>query len=353
MIDGMAVVDAVVHPWDMSPENQNPEAQAQIEAVYASHRLSFDEANAHYRLQSDEFFLDQSFDTIGRAEFAESPVDFAVLHALPNLGFGLNHITRPEKCAAFRDAHPERVKFYGTVDTPVAASAIDEIKRQIGQYGIDGVKLYPAFFYDGIGQGWRMDGEDWATPFFEYCLSAGISRIAVHKALWLAPAPKEAFDIDDLETPLVRFPDIQFEMVHGGTAFLDQSIELMQRHPNLHMTLETTFSYILSRPRVFAKVLGRMIAAVGSERLLFASGNNLAHPRPLIEAFRDYQFPEEYQEEFAIPPLTAQDRANILGLNGLKLYGFDAERQLPLIAQDMFAKARETGIPQPWSNLRG
>ena len=353
MIDGMVIVDAVVHPWDMSPANQNPAAQAQIDAVYASHKLSFDDAHAHYRLQPDEFFLDQSFDTIGRAEFVESPVDFAVLHALPDLGFGLNHITRPDKCAAFRDAWPDRVKFYGTVGTPVLASAIEEIRRQIDEYGIDGVKLYPAFFNDGIGQGWRMDGEDWATPFFEYCQSAGIRRIAVHKALWLEPAPKEAFDIDDLASPLDRFPDIQFEMVHGGTAFLDQSIELMQRHPNLHMTMETSFSYILSRPRVFAKVLGRMIAGVGSERLLFASGNNLAHPAPLIEAFRDYQFPEEYQEEFAIPPLTAQDRANILGLNGLKLYGFDAAAQLLRIAQDGFARERAAGIPQPWSNLRG
>lgn len=352
MIDGMVIVDAVVHPWDMSPENQNPAATAQIDAVYGSHKLSFDEANAHYRLEPEEFFLDQSFETIGRAEFAESPVDFAVLHALPNLGFGLRHITRPEKCAAFRDAHPDRMKFYGTVDTPVVASAINEIKRQVDEFGIDGVKLYPAFFYDGIGQGWRMDGEDWATPFFEFCQSIGITRVAVHKALWLAPAPKEAFDIDDLDTPLGRFPEMQFEMVHGGTAFLDQSIALMQRYPNLHMTMETSFSYILSRPRVFAKVIGKMVAAVGSERLLFASGNNLAHPCPLIEAFRNYQIPEIFQDEFEIPPLTAQDRANILGLNGLKLYGFDADELLPRIANDVFARERRQCIPQPWSNLR-
>lgn len=352
MIDDMVIVDAVVHPWDMSPENQNPAGVAQMEAVYASHKLSFDEAHANYALKPEEFFLDQTFDTVGRAEFVESPVDFAVLHSLPNLGFGLKHITKPEKCAAFRDAHPDRVKMYGTVETPILASAIDDIARQIDVIGIDGVKLYPAFFYDGIGQGWRMDGDDWATPFLEYCQSRGINRIAIHKALWLAPAPKDAFEIDDMDSPLGRFPDIRFEMVHGGTAFLDQSIALMQRHPNLYMTLESSFSYLLTKPRVFAKVIGKMIAAVGSDRLLFASGNNLTHPRPLIETFRDYQFPEEYQEEFDIPALTAQDKANILGVNGLKLYGFDADALLPRIADDVFARERKMGIPQPWSNLR-
>ena len=341
------IVDAVVHPWNMSPENQNPAAQAQIDAVYASHKLSYDEAHADYILQPHEFFHDLSFDVIARAEFVESPVDFAILHSLPNLGFGLGHITLPEKCAAFRDRFPHRAKMLGTVGTPIAATAIEEITRQHGELGIDGVKLYPAFFYDGKGEGWRMDGEDWATPFLEAARKLGLTRIAIHKALWLEPAPKSAFDIDDLGPPLDRFPDMTFEMVHGGAAFLDETIGLMHRHPNLYLTLETTFSYVLTRPRVFAKVLGKLVSEVGSDRLLFASGNNLAHPRPLIEAFDGYQFPEGYQAEFGIRPLTDEDRANIMGLNAAKLYGFEARP-----VDDEFSRARAVGIPGPWSMIR-
>ena len=341
------IVDAVVHPWNMSPENQNPAAQAQIDAVYASHRLSYDAAHADYVLQPDEFFRDLSFDVIARAEFVESPVDVAILHSLPNLGFGLGHITLPEKCAAFRDRFPHRTRILGTVGTPIAATAIEEIARQHGELGIDGVKLYPAFFYDGKGEGWRMDGEDWATPFLEGCRKLGLIRIAIHKALWLEPAPKSAFDIDDMGPPLDRFPDMSFEMVHGGAAFLDETIRLMQRHPNLHLTLETTFSYVLTKPRVFAKILGRLVTEVGSDRLLFASGNNLAHPRPLIEAFDGYQFPEEYRQEFGIRPLTEEDRANIMGLNAATLYGIEAQQ-----IDDEFSRARAAGIPGPWSAIR-
>ena len=341
------IVDAVVHPWNMSPENQNPAAQAQIDAVYASHRLSYDAAHADYVLQPDEFFRDLSFDVIARAEFVESPVDVAILHSLPNLGFGLGHITLPEKCAAFRDRFPHRTRILGTVGTPIAATAIEEITRQHGELGIDGVKLYPAFFYDGKGEGWRMDGEDWATPFLEGCRKLGLTRIAIHKALWLEPAPKSAFDIDDMGPPLDRFPEMSFEMVHGGAAFLDETIRLMQRHPNLHLTLETTFSYVLTKPRVFARILGRLVTEVGSDRLLFASGNNLAHPRPLIEAFDGYQFPEEYCQEFGIRPLTEEDRANIMGLNAATLYGIEAQ-----LIDDEFSRARAAGIPGPWSAIR-
>lgn len=332
----------------MSPENQNPAAQAQIDAVYASHKLSYDAAHADYILQPAEFFQDLSFDTIARAEFVESPVDYAILHSLPNLGFGLGHITLPEKCAAFRDRFPHRTRMLGTVGTPIAATAIEEIARQHGELRIDGVKLYPAFFYDGKGEGWRMDGTDWATPFLEACRKLGLKRIAIHKALWLEPAPKSAFAIDDMGPPLDRFPDMTFEMVHGGAAFLDETIALMQRHPNLYLTLETTFSYILTRPRVFAKVLGRLVSEVGSERLLFASGNNLAHPRPLIEAFAGYQFPDAERQEFGIPALTAQDRANIMGLNAARLYGLDPDPAF----DDEFSRARAAGVPGPWSALR-
>ncbi len=343
----MMIVDAVVHPWNMSPQNQNPAAQAQIDAVYASHKLSYDAAHADYILQPDEFFQDLSFDVIARAEFVESPVDFAVLHALPNLGFGLGHITLPEKCAAFRDRFPHRVRVLGTVGIPVAASAIEEITRQHGELGIDGVKLYPAFFYHGKGEGWRMDGGDWATPFLEACRKLGLKRIAIHKALWLEPAPRNAFDIDDMGPALDRFPDMTFEMVHGGAAFLDETIALLRRHPNLYLTLETTFSYVLTKPKVFAKVLGKLVTELGSDRLLFASGNNLAHPRPLIEAFESYQFPEEWQQEFGIRPLSDGDRANIMGRNAAQLYGFE-----PGPIDDEFSRIRAAGVPGPWSALR-
>jgi len=213
--------------------------------------------------------------------------------------------------------------------------------------GIDGVKLYPAFFYDGKGEGWRMDGEDWATPFLEGCRKLGLTRIAIHKALWLEPAPRSAFDIGDMGPPLDRFPDMTFEMVHGGAAFLEETIALMQRHPNLYLTLETTFSYVLTKPRVFAKVLGKLVTAVGSDRLLFASGNNLAHPRPLIEAFEGYQFDDSQCEEFGIRQITAEDRAAIMGLNAARLYDI-----APQTLADTFSRARAEGIPAPWSALR-
>ncbi|HEX3913392.1 MAG TPA: amidohydrolase family protein [Steroidobacteraceae bacterium] len=352
MIGDKIVVDAVVHPWNLGVENQNPEAEAQLEAVYAAHQLSVDPAHKEYVLSRREFFTDIGFETVAQAEFVESSVDMAIIHSLPNLGFALSYVTDPYVAAACRDRYPNRFKLYATVDTPLVHTAIEQLTRQVGELGVDGLKLYPAFFYGGIGEGWRLDGADYATPLLEAARRLGIRHVAIHKALWLAPAPRDAFRVDDLDSPLARFPDLTFEIVHGGAAFLDETLELLEAHPNLYLTLETTFSYILVKPRVFAMILGKLIRRCGSERLLFASGNNLAHPAPILEAFCDYQFPEESVAEFGLKPLTDLDRSNILGFNALRLHNIVPDQLLGSVSNDDFARQRRLGHAGPWSRIR-
>lgn len=351
MIGNQVVVDAVFHPWNLSPENQNPKAVPQLEAVYGSHRLAVDEAHQDYILEPEEIFTDISFEAVAHAEFVESPVDLAVIHSLPPLGFTTGNVTDPDRAAAYRDQHPQRFRLYATVGTPLDGGAIGELTRQVRDLGVDGLKLYPAFFYDDTAQGWRLDGEDFATPLLEAARDLGIRHVAIHKALWLTPAPREAFGVDDMSAALARFPEISFEMVHGGTAFLDQTLDLLERHDNLYMTLETTFSYLLVKPRVFAKVLGGMIKRVGSERLLFASGNNLSHPAPLLSVFAAYQFPPELMDEFGLEPLSERDRANILGGNAMRLHGLDRDEVLAQTSDDAFARLRKSDAA-PWTGLR-
>jgi predicted TIM-barrel fold metal-dependent hydrolase len=352
MMNGELIIDAVVHPYDLSSANRNAQSWTQLEAVYAAHRLSVDADHAAYALSRDEFFSDFPYEALAQAEFVESPVDLAVIHALPNLGFCLKDVTSPDRAAAFRDRHAQRFRMFATVDTPILSQAVAQLERQVKSFKVDGLKLYPAFFYDGGGFGWRLDDDDFATPLLQAAQSFGIRHVAIHKSLWLAPAPKEAFAVDDLASPLARFPDLTFQIVHGGVAFLDDTLRLLQAHPNLHITLETMFSYILVKPRVFAKILGALLKGAGSQRLMFASGNNLSHPDPLLQAFAAYQFPQEWQEEFGLAPLTQEDRSNILGLNAARLYGLQPASVIDAVAGDVFSRARLAGVPEPWSALR-
>src|ERR1700726_983829 len=116
MIGDKVIVDAVVHPYDLAPSNQITCAKEQLEAVYAAHRMASDARHQQFVLQHDEFFTDFSFEAIARLE------------------------------------------------------------HQVKDLGVDGLKLYPAFFYDGIGQGWRLDGDAFATPLLEAAIEMGIKQ---------------------------------------------------------------------------------------------------------------------------------------------------------------------------------
>ena len=352
MIDGAIVVDAVVHPYNLDPANQNPAAQAQLEAVYGAHVVATGPDHPEHLLTREEFFSDFPFEAIADSLFVESPIDLAIIHALPNLGFCRDHVTDPDRAAVFRDRHPDRFRLYATVDTPATDAAIAQLERQVRDLGVDGLKLYPAFFYDNTGEGWRMDGADFATPLLEAARDLGIRNVAVHKALWLPPAPRSAFDIDDLDGALDRFSDLNFFMVHAGAAFLDRTADLLARHGNLHATLESVFAYAVVRPPVFAKILGTLLKACGSDQLLFGSGTNLSHPAPLVAAFDGYELPADLVTEHGLPQLTAEDRRKILGGNALRLHGIDPASAGATIADDEFALRRAGADVGPWAALR-
>jgi uncharacterized protein len=353
MIDDMVVVDAVVHPYNLSPANRNPDATEQLEAVYAAHLLATGDEHAEYQLNRAEFFCDFPFEAIAGSLFVESPVDLAIIHALPNLGFCRDYVTDPRRAAAYRSRHPNRFLLYATVDTPVTDAAIRQLEWQVREIGVDGLKLYPAFFYDNLGEGWRLDGADFATPLLEAARDLGIRNVAVHKALWLPPAPKDAFRVDDLDIPLERFPELNFHIVHAGAAFLDQTAGLLSRHRNLYAILESVFAYVVVRPRVFAKVLGTLLQACGPDQLMYGSGTNLSHPGPLLAAFDGYEFPAEALDEFGFRQITAPDRRKILGENALRVNGLDAGTVLKQTSDDEFARARARGDAPPWERIRG
>jgi len=352
MIDQQLVIDAVVHPYDLSAGNCVPEYQAQLDAVYAAHRMSFDEAHRAFMLTHDEFFSDLPYDALACAEFVESPVDLAIIHALPSLGFCKGFLNDPARAGGFQRRHPDRCLMYATVGTPDLKQALRHLEQQVDAYAPEGLKLYPAFFYDGLAHGWRLDSDDFATPLLERARELGIRHVAIHKALWLPPAPREVFEVGDLDTPMGRFPDLTFEIVHAGVAFVPETIALMKRHPNLYLTLETLFAYVLVKPDLFGRIIGSFIRECGNERLLFATGNNLAHPEPLLRTFAGYRLSDEVMSKYGLAQFTPQDRANILGLNAARLHGLDPAAIIAATRDDGFARARAIAVPPPWSRLR-
>jgi predicted TIM-barrel fold metal-dependent hydrolase len=82
---------------------------------------------------------------------------------------------------------------------------------------------------------------------------------------------------------------------------------------------------MLRRPVEAAHVLGKLLVALGPERIVW--GTDCAwygSPQPLIDAFRTFVIPESMQERYGYPALTAETKERILSTNAQALYGVTA-----------------------------
>jgi predicted TIM-barrel fold metal-dependent hydrolase len=343
MIGDTFVIDAVAHPFNMSPENRAIELTGNPLPSYL--------ADERYTLTGEEQLTDFPAYATAHALFAESQADMAVLHALPTFPHTVGPFTDLRKVAAMRDRWPARFLLYGTVDTMDADEAIRSLERQVEELHIDGLKLYPAIKYQGAMRGWKMDDREFAVPLLEAARDLGIRNVAVHKIIPVGTG-MEYFRVGDFEAPLAQFPEINFHVVHAGYSFLEEFRLLFEWFPNLYANLENTVAFAVMRPRVFAEILGEMLYWGSAERICSGSGVNLMHPRPLIEAVRDFVMPEDLIEGRGYPPVTEAMKALMLGGNLARVHGIDPVAARARIGEDEFEVARRDGLREPWSGLR-
>jgi predicted TIM-barrel fold metal-dependent hydrolase len=315
-----------------------------------NHHRMWQPANRGFVMTQERFMSDFDSEALSHALFAESPVDIGILHALPSLGFTSGPVSRVEKLAKLRDRYPGRFLLYGTVSTPVVEDAIKELRFQVENFGIDGLKLYPVFFYGGRSFGWTLAGADFAMPLLRAAHDMGIRNVAVHKALAIGPIRIESFKVADVEVPAAEFPDVNFQIVHAGLAFLEDTCLLLHRFKNVYANLEVPWNFSSTRPQLFAEIIGELLYWGSSQQILYGDGCNLVHPLPGIEGFDAFQMPDDLVSGRGYQILSDQDKALILGGNAARIHGIDLKSMLHEAENDRFTVARRGGLNAPWSS---
>lgn len=358
--DDIFIIDAVAHPYNFSAANygEDPLAHASSEAtaelawalVAAPHTPEF-------ALPRSAYMTDWSVDDTAAMLFGESQTDVAICHHLPIYAFkdGLVSI---EKTAEARERYPNRfVGAYAGVDPLQGPQAIRSLEHQAGMFRPDGVKMYPTSWSDKTVRNWRMDDAEVTYPILEKASEMGIKVAAIHKAVPIGPVPvTDCYGAKDVEGAATAFPDLNFEVVHGGLSFVEDTAWMMSRYQNVYLNLEILNIVLLRRPRTFAKILIDLLSVGGApvlKRLMWGTGTILHHPRPTIEAFLDFQFPEDLLDGAGmlgpIAPLTMEDKADILGRNYARMHGWDIDKLKADIGTDQFTRAPGEAIPAPYT----
>jgi len=347
MIGDAFVIDAVVHGYSFAPENRKqPLSQQLADMLYHGIHVGFQpRGQAQWVLPYDRFMRGADPDLLARALFAESPTDACVYHAVPTYGLFHDGGSPLWVGKEMRERYPGRVLLYGAV-SPWQEGAVEEVDRLVEQDGVVGLKLYPMDIVEGQIKGFRMDDPEVAFPIFERAQRLGLRSVAIHKAIPFGPVPSGPFVPTDVEGAAAAFPDLHFEIVHGGFAYLEETAMQAARFPNVVVNLEGGSAYLANSPRKFAELLGTFMYWGGADRIVWATGCIAGHPRPLVEAFWRFEMPEDLVTDYGYPPLTEETKRDILGGNLARILGLDVEEMKQASAGDEFAGRTE--YAEPW-----
>lgn len=361
MIDGGLVVDAVAHGFDYSLGNRAEQCPAEHyqgfqQMAHQMLHVPTESLEPGFQLTAEEFLPAVSAEAVASSLLLESDVDLAFYHHVPISAFFKDGISRLDTGLELCKLAPNRVYLYGGVDTFLGdRGAVLASMEELADQGAVGFKFYPSNGSMDPASGRLMtmlyDDPETAYPYFEKARELGIRHLAFHKGFPVGPSV-DAIRVGDMLNAAVAFPDMTFEIVHAGWAFLEETALELMVAPNIYANLELTGSLIVRRPKWFARTIGHLIQTAGWDRIVFASGCVNTHVDPALQAFWNFEMPDDLQEDFGYPQLTPDMKRDILGRNMLRLHGLDAESVKRQIEDDEWARRRQQGKQEPWSVRR-
>ena len=348
-VNGSFVLDSVVHGFDSTTANVISRYGQSL--LLANHGFQWAMVPEPYRLEPLRYFQAVSADVLESLLFLESDIDAACYHSVPAWGF-LRDMSPMSVGLELKRRHPDRIFVYGGISPLQGQKALDDLDRQAEEWGIIGLKLYPVDVIDGEVKVCTFANQDILYPILERCRRLGIKVVAIHKAMPLGRVQMDPFKNSDVDYAAMDFPDLAFEVVHSGFAFLDEAAMQMSRFPNVYVGLESTAALAVRHPRKLARILGEFLIAGGGHKLFWSSGASSPHPRPTLEAFARLEMPADMVDGDGYPPLSDEIKADILGRNFARLHGIDLERIKRATADDELSRQRRQGLAPPWSRLK-
>lgn len=292
--------------------------------------------------------------------FGASETAVALLTSTPG-GPADNVLTNPQIAAARevvdRYAGTGRVLTHTIVHPNLGPEEIERMAGWRSELSPSGWKVYTLYGPPTTASptgGWFLDDEEIGFPFLEQVRAVGPRVVAAHKGLG-GPVPDAslaAASPRDIGPAARAFPDIDFIVYHSGyerdpggaegpyngpagARGVDRLVASLERSgigpgANVYAELGSTWFLVLRRPAEAAHVLGKLLVALGPERILWGTDSIwYGSPQPLIDAFRAFTIPESFQDRFGYPPLTAEVKEAILGANARRVYQMADEVPVP------------------------
>lgn len=318
------IFDNVVHMFDNRQSNLLDGADEVIENIEAHHSGGYfgGEATLPPNFAVSRVDVDEALQYL----FENSKTDMAQAQAVPLFGYWKEGFAPARLQFELKQAAPDRVVFCGGTD-PVyfgVRGATDEIRRQVDEWGAVSMKMYKGH---PDGHSWRADDRAIAYPMYETMLDVGLTNVQFHCGIPFGQEPVESLRPNDIQQAARDFPDLKFVIHHLGQPYIDETISIASRYSNVWLALSSVVinQWTLAPHEVLHK-LGKVMRTLGSDRLLWGTEAFIwPNIQSMIKSFAELEMPEELQDNYGYPEITADDKAAIFGGNQARLLGVDVE----------------------------
>jgi hypothetical protein len=237
---------------------------------------------------------------------------------------------------------------------------LDGMTATAASGNVAGFKVYTAWGPDG--QGFALDDPAIGLPVVQHAHDLGVRVFTSHKGLPLVNFDAAHNGPDDIVAVSRLFPDMQFVVFHGAwdsrlvegpynpsaTRGIDSLLAALDRHgvppnDNVWVDLGSVWRQLLTSPNQAAHALGKLLSRVGANRVLWGTDAVwYGSPQPQIMAFRAFEISPQLQEQLGYPALTADIKAQVLGLNAAALFGIDPAATRCALDSDPLSSASST-----------
>ncbi len=244
----------------------------------------------------------------------------------------------------------------------------EQMEREVKQYGIDSWKWYCHTDPGRSGNGFQLDDEKLAYPFYEKSKELGLKFFSVHKGFsYQSRTLGHLANPKDVEKAALDHPDLTFVIYHsalkhgpnepnyveenefnsetGDFAWHNVLMGIKERNPqinNVYPEIGSSFGTLaIANPVMCQHLLGRNVKLYGADHTIWGTDCLWwGSPQWAIDAFKRFQISDEMCDKFGYTKLSKDDKAKIFGLNAAKLYGIDAEKKRNNIPKDELSKLK-------------
>ncbi len=255
---------------------------------------------------------------------------------------------------------------------PPLAAQLDSMDRAAQEWPVAAWKVYTG--YGPQGRGWRLDDPQIGIPFLERARRLGVRTVCIHKGLPFGGQDAAFATCADVGPAARLFPDINFVLYHSGyeTGTREQAYDARANggagrrgidtlvkslndagvapNANVYAELGSTWRNLMRDPTAAAHALGKLIGAVGEDRVLWGTDSIwYGSPQDQIQAFRTFEIAPQLVERNGYTPLTRALKAKVFGENGAALWGIDITAMRRRAETDMIGQHKrayaETALP--------